>query len=396
MMLEIKDDRHFLNHQLTQYFKEISKFKKRQDFERSSLFAKLETQISEVENGLEWDNTISKNYVAEEKIRIVAWNIERGKNLDGVIWALQNEPILANADVLLLSEVDNGMGRSENKNVTREIALALKMNYCFANSYLVLSKGTHGETFHQVPNSLGLHGSSILSKFKITHCENAFLKILKDKFSSTEKRLGSKKSCVAKIQAGGKTLGFGVAHLDSGASPKQRAEQLQGILESLAKTKAKTQIIGGDFNTTTWDLRNLFFTVKEVLYKGFIFGIGETIENYLVPFKRFEKPIFDKLEEFSYEFKDFNEMKKGTLFFEAADEVVSKKALELMPRFLLSYAKKRLAKWDSKIPMKLDWFAVRNEPRYVQNILSKEIIELQKFGGMRISDHFPIILELSI
>lgn len=395
-MLELKEEKHFLTHELTPFFSEISKFKKRKGFEESQIFAKLKTQISEVVNGLEWDNSISKNCEAKEKIRLVAWNIERGKNLDGVIWALQNEPTLAEADVLLLSEVDNGMGRSGNKNVMREIALALNMNYCFANSYLVLSKGTHGETSHKIPNSLGFHGSAILSKFKITHCENAFLPILKDKFSSSEKRLGSKKSCVAKIQVGEKNLGLGVAHLDSGASPKQRAEQLQGILESLERTKAEIQIVGGDFNTTTWDFRSPLFTVKEVLYKGFIFGIDETIENYLVPFERFEKPIFDKLNEFKFDIKEFNEMKKGTLFFEIDDEITSKKALELMPKFLLNYAKKRLSKWDGKIPMKLDWFAVKSASKNFPKTSFKKIVGLQNFEGLRISDHLPIVLELNI
>ncbi|KAA3602845.1 MAG: hypothetical protein DWQ06_06650 [Calditrichaeota bacterium] len=398
-MLEIKEEKHFLTHQLTPLFGEISKFKQRKNFENSPLYAKLKNQISEVVNGIEWDNSISKNCETKEKIRVVAWNIERGKNLKGIIWALQNESILAEADILLLSEVDNGMGRSQNKNVAREIALALQMNYCFANSYLVLSKGTHGETSHKIPNSLGLHGSAILSKFKITHCENAILSILKDKFTSSEKRLGSKKSCVAKIQIGEKSLGLGVAHLDSGASPKQRAEQLQGILESLGKTKAETQIIGGDFNTTTWDFSNYFSTVREMLYKGFIFGIDETIENYLVPFKRFEKPIFDKLNEYGYNFKDFNEEQKGTLFFEVADEIASKKALELMPKFLLNYAKKRLAKWDGKIPMKLDWFAVKSDledfKRRKKNIFTK-VIETQDFEGLRISDHIPLVLDLNI
>lgn len=395
-MLELKEEKHFLTHELTPFFSEISKFKKRKGFEESQIFAKLKTQISEVVNGLEWDNSISKNCEAKEKIRLVAWNIERGKNLDGVIWALQNEPTLAKADVLLLSEVDNGMGRSGNKNVMREIALALNMNYCFANSYLVLSKGTHGETSHKIPNSLGFHGSAILSKFKITHCENAFLPILKDKFSSSEKRLGSKKSCVAKIQVGEKNLGLGVAHLDSGASPKQRAEQLQGILESLERTKAEIQIVGGDFNTTTWDLRNPFFTVKEVLHKGFVVGIDETVENYLIPYERFEKPIFEKLEEFGFNFKDSNDLKNGTLFFDVSDEVVGKKALELIPNFILEYARKRLAKWNGKIPMKLDWFALKNNPQDFSKIIFKEIVKLQNFNGIRISDHLPIVLELNI
>ncbi len=398
-MLEIKEEKNFLTHEITPFFSEISKFKKRKDFEKTALFIKLQSQIKEVVNGIEWDNSISKNFDKKEKIRVVAWNVERGKNLNGIIWALKNEPIISEADVLLLSEVDSGMGRSQNKNVAREISLALQMNYCFANSYIVLSKGTHGETSHKTPNSLGLHGSAILSKFKITHCENAILPILKDKFSSSEKRLGSKKSCVAKVQVGEQSLGFGVAHLDSGASPKQRAEQLQGILESLEKTKAEIQIIGGDFNTTTWDFSNYFSTVKEMLYKGFIFGVDETIENYLVPFERFEKPVFDKLNEYSFNFKDFNEAKKGTLFFEVADEIASKKALELMPKFLLNYAKRRLAKWDGKIPMKLDWFAVKSDLEDFQkkqkDIFTK-VIQTQDFEGLRISDHIPLVLDLNI
>ena len=50
----------------------------------------------------------------------------------------QTDPVLGAADVLLLTEIDCGLGRSGNRNVARELAAALGMSYVFGPSYLTL------------------------------------------------------------------------------------------------------------------------------------------------------------------------------------------------------------------------------------------------------------------
>ena len=57
-----------------------------------------------------------------EQVRVAAWNIQRGRRFDELLRALREEPTLAAADVLLLSEVDCGMARSGNRHVARALA----------------------------------------------------------------------------------------------------------------------------------------------------------------------------------------------------------------------------------------------------------------------------------
>ncbi|MGZ3443474.1 MAG: hypothetical protein ACXVDD_28325, partial [Polyangia bacterium] len=64
-----------------------------------------------------------------DSVRVAAWNIQRGRRFDALLRALVQEPLLAAADVLLLSEVDCGMARSANRHVARELAAALRMSY---------------------------------------------------------------------------------------------------------------------------------------------------------------------------------------------------------------------------------------------------------------------------
>ena len=103
--------------------------------------------------------------------------------------------MLRTADVLMLSEVDNGLGRSHNRNVARELADALGMSYAFAVSYVTL-EDDHLENPEGRENTLALAGSAILSRAPIRRVINADLPELRDKFSSSEKRLGKKRAVI--------------------------------------------------------------------------------------------------------------------------------------------------------------------------------------------------------
>ena len=86
-------------------------------------------------------------------VRVVSWNIERGLNFDlirlafsdpegfrkialerGKPWQEQIDlelRTLQDADIILLNEVDLGMKRTDYRDVARDLARALKMNYAF-------------------------------------------------------------------------------------------------------------------------------------------------------------------------------------------------------------------------------------------------------------------------
>src|SRR6202012_123280 len=93
--------------------------------------------------------------------------VERGIQIDSITNLLLQNPALQNADILLLSEVDWGMARTANRNITREVASALKMNYAFAPCYLALSKGAGIEKNAAGENAESLHGNVLLSRYPL-------------------------------------------------------------------------------------------------------------------------------------------------------------------------------------------------------------------------------------
>jgi hypothetical protein len=83
--------------------------------------------------------TLSNSIHSGSNVKAVAWNIERGKNLEAILEVLQSHPELSHADLFFLTEVDWGMARSQNLNVTEELAKALGLHAYFAPSYYNLT-----------------------------------------------------------------------------------------------------------------------------------------------------------------------------------------------------------------------------------------------------------------
>jgi hypothetical protein len=142
-------------------------------------------------------------------VRVATWNIERGLEFEAVRAALTNDrrffsrlspaarpskfnltsvlqqaAELSRADIIVLNEVDWGLKRTDYRNVARELAAALQMNYAYGVEFVEvdpLTLGTEtleGETSsdkdEMVKNlavdksrTLGLHGTAILSRFPL-------------------------------------------------------------------------------------------------------------------------------------------------------------------------------------------------------------------------------------
>jgi len=383
------DGKHYIQHNLEVHYDTIKTFKKKKDFITSPFYAEHQTEFNAVLNGLEWDNTTCTDSPLKDKLRIVAWNIERGKQLDGIIAYLKEDNELSRADVILAVESDNGMGRTANRNVAKELAKALGMNYCFAPSYLVLGKGAVGETDHKEKNTTALHGTAILSKCPILEAKGVEVPPVKEVFHSSEKRMGCKKGLVAKIQVGEKTVALGAIHIDLSSTAQDRADQLAAVINGLPQ--ADTQLVGGDWNTSTFQLRNKGELAWQVITKFFTVKFKGAIEHYMNPELKFDKPIFDKLQELGFEHKGYNDRAKGSIYFDINDLLHNEKAKKFVPPFLLRDLERRLRPWNGCVPLKIDWFAGKGgEPSNPQTI------ERPSIKGALLSDHNPITIDLKI
>src|SRR5947209_2181506 len=90
---------------------ELARYGSTRELERSSLYRKLKSDIDQILGKVWYEEFAKRPSRVSETIHAVAWNIERGICLEGVIGFLREHPSLAGADLLLLSELDWGMAR---------------------------------------------------------------------------------------------------------------------------------------------------------------------------------------------------------------------------------------------------------------------------------------------
>jgi endonuclease/exonuclease/phosphatase family metal-dependent hydrolase len=177
-------------------------------------------------------------------------------------------------------------------------------------------------------------------------------------------------------------------HLDSNASPGGRALQLESIVAAGERVAAGGPlVVGGDLNTTTYDLSGPLGLGRNLLHKLFVTGFDETVRQYMTPEKRYERPVFDVLAAHGLAVDGFNDRAHGTLHFDINDEYARQKTRRLVGKPLTAYLQKRLAPWNGRVPAKLDWFAGRGVTP-----VAVSTVEPQP----RASDHACIVVDLHL
>jgi len=387
-----------VQHEIHAHYAALRAIRTRQALERSVLWAEIGAEVMRVLEGVERGDLAPLPIpppatVAAprgRRLRAVAWNVQRGARLDDLRRAVVAPPF-SSADVVLLSEVDVGLGRSGNRNVARELAEALGMSYAFGVSYLALTDD-FGDDAGGLENTLALSGAAILSRFPIGRVENVDLPAIRDKFHSSEKRLGKKRALLAEITLPDGPLAVAACHLDSNASPAQRASQLGGILDSVDRSGVARALVGGDFNTSTYDLSSTLALARDLLHKLVITGFRATVDNYLTPWKRYEQPVFDLLRARDFTVEGFNDRASGTYFYDLTDPYVLDRSQKLVGRLLTRLLVRLLRPWNGCVPARLDWFAGRNVTPVAATVERPRAAA----DGRPLSDHSAVIVDVAV
>lgn len=260
-------------------------------------------------------------------LRATMWNIERGIALDGIQIALsqpdkyekyiqgKKDPkskaltseqmgvvkdqlkIINPTDLYILNEVDNGVTRTEYRDVARELAQTLKMNYAYAVEFLEIDPLNLGlekvkmdnkkaeadiqKSFEPDKNKyLGMHGTAVLSRYPIRKAEIRTLPVCYDWFLSEKKEISKLEAgkraganlafmerITREVRRGGRmTLIVELAvpesptgavtvvapHLETKCKPECRRKQMTEILGWI-KSEKNPVILGGDLNTSGTD-----------------------------------------------------------------------------------------------------------------------------------------------
>jgi endonuclease/exonuclease/phosphatase family metal-dependent hydrolase len=337
-------------------------------------------------------------------LRAVTWNIERGNRLDALLGFFARQPVLLDADVVLLNEVDVGMARSGNRHVAREIAERFGFDWVFGNSYLCLGHGDARDGAPGAENEHGLHGNAILSRHPIVRAECFSVAVTKDKFESSEKRLGHKKALWAELDTPLGRLPFVSVHLDPYASPEQRRAQMADARRTIARRRLGERVLlAGDLNTTTYDLEStpaLAWNIAKKLVRG---GFPHAIDHYMRPHVLYERAMFDDLAADGFAWEPFNDMRAGSVRYEVGTFDSESKIKDHLPGFVASLLRWKLRPWNGVAPLKIDWFVGRGldalgagdvrEPCGRVSV-APHVLERASHEGVRISDHDPMVVDV--
>lgn len=175
--------------------------------------------------------------------RVVSWNIDRGSCFDEIIDFLA----CTDADLILLQECDLNVLRSGSRNVPREIAQSLNMNYVFGIEFVELSQGQSA-----------LHGQATLARKLISNP-----RVLRFKDQSNfwkprwflpnlprlQRRLGGRMALVSEITVDQRVLAVYNLHLESRCGDDLRARQMREVIEDSRRYGSNGPVlIAGDFN----------------------------------------------------------------------------------------------------------------------------------------------------
>jgi len=192
--------------------------------------------------------TYSHSRAFLQNARLLNWNIDRGKHLDGILAAIRE----TKPDLCVFQEVDLGARRTQGMDVAQELAKSTGMNYVFAPEFEELSQSTEeGSAYHgqATLTTMPIRASRIL---RFAH-QSGFWKpkpLLMSTLPLWQRREGGRIALVTELDNAGKPLVVYNLHLESRGSEQGRLQQLDEVLADAERYPPETPVIvAGDLNT---------------------------------------------------------------------------------------------------------------------------------------------------
>lgn len=384
-----------LEHDLNKHFPELLKFESTAEMAASDLYKQIQPDVERIMNAVVVEHLAGE--VDESKltapIRALAWNIERGIRFDGIVEALKNHDGLKDKDLLLLTELDYGMARSGNRFVAQEIARELGLNYAFAPVYIPLQKGSGVESDMAGENTTSIHGLAMLSRFPMKNVHAIPLPNGKDKMWGKEKRIGYLRALVADIEHPAGYFRAVTVHLDAHCSRAHRRMQIKTILDHLDTLSPLPTIIGGDWNTTTFNSQS---STRAILgyWRRVFMGPRNVATNHLPnPERYFERNLFNDLERRGYDFRSLNEVGVGTLHYHVGSIEKNTNLRDWVPEWCFPFIFWAAGRVGGVVHGRLDWFtgkgmglAPGTKPQTIGDLIDAE--------DRPLSDHDAISVDL--
>jgi endonuclease/exonuclease/phosphatase family metal-dependent hydrolase len=400
-----KESADVLAHDLNRSFPELLRFESTPEMEASELYQKIKPEVERILNSVvvsppvpsaslssleEGDESRTQNVVSA-----LAWNIERGIQFDGIVDALINDERLNGKDLLLLTELDDGMARSGNRFVAKELAAALGLQFAFAPVYIALQKGSGVEEFAEGENTNSIHGLAMFSRFPMKNVHAIPLPNGKDKMWGKEKRIGYLRALIAEIEHPAGEFRAVTIHLDAHCSRAHRRRQMKIVLDHLDTLPRLPTIIGGDWNTTTFNSQN---ATRAILgyWRRVLMGVKNVVKNhYPHPDRYFEKKLFGELEGRGYDYRSLNETGQGTMHYHVESLEKNTNLRDWVPAWCFPFIFWAANRVGGTVSGRLDWFAGR-DVRLANGSTPVTAGGLVDHNGVALSDHDAITLDFML
>ena len=381
-----------LDHHLETYFPLLRAFQSTEEMERSAVYSEIKDEVEKVlTTVVQGDFAPPPQVASDNVVRALAWNIERGNRFEGIVEALKTHPDLREKDLLLLTELDYGMARSGNRFVARELAQELKLNYAFVTCYLALQKGSGVESDVEGENTKAIHGLAMFSRYPLKNVHSIGLPNSIDKMRGKEKRLGTLRALIAEIEHPAGNFRAVTLHLDAHSSLAHRQMQMRILLEHLATLPEMPTVIGGDWNTTTYNAQSAFRAIAGY-WRRLMMGVKNVVNNhYPYPDRFFERGLFNELEKRGYDYKNLNVSGGCTLHYDIDNAAYNTNLGDWVPSWCFPWIFWALEKTGGKCSLKLDWFAGKGIS--IAPGTAPKIIGGLRDAEAQLSDHDAIVLD---
>ncbi|HEX6278434.1 MAG TPA: hypothetical protein VFZ49_00345, partial [Pyrinomonadaceae bacterium] len=259
--------------------------------------------------------------------------------------------------------------------------------------YIALQKGSGVEAAMAGDNTRSIHGLAMFSKWPMHNVHAIPLPNGKDKMWGKEKRLGSLRALFADIEHPAGIFRAVTVHLDAHCSRAHRQMQMRLIIDHLDSLPKLPTLIGGDWNTTTFNSQSSKRAIMGYWRRVFM-GPKNVAHNHLPhPERFFEKPLFDMLERRGYKFRDLNNVGTGTLHYHVESIEKNTNLRDWVPEWCFPFIFWAANRVGGSVSGRLDWFAGKgieaapdSPPLTIGNLVDT--------NGTPLSDHDAITLDL--
>lgn len=293
--------------------------------------------------------------------RVLGWNVERGRNVD----ALARLIARTRAELVLLSELDVGMARSQNLHTARELASRLGFGFAYGVEFVELGLGSESEraALAGQGNANGLHGGAILAATALERPALVRLETQGRWFDGArgERRIGGRIAVLATWRCSGVPITVAAVHLESHSDPADRYAQIEALVAGIeAYQPGAPALIAGDLNTFSMGLADM----------GDRAELSRALE---IDANRLRHPVpHEPLFALAHE--------RGGFAWESCN-------VRNEPTHRVSSSSRE----SSRGGLKLDWFLSRG-----LSCTGAQVIDAAAPGGAALSDHEAIVVDVGI